>query len=75
MIEARPNRRAENWSGVGLLVRGHKLRLGGLGSNVRSHAVSFPQWGPGRKPGKLVFLSMLGPQKSCQNGLSDNVFF
>jgi len=35
----------------------------------------FRQWGPGQSPGKLGSFSIFGPQKSRQNGLSDNALF
>jgi len=41
-------------AGVGFLAGGSELPL--------------PQWGPGRRPGKFGFWSILRPQKSRQNG-------
>jgi len=42
--------------------------------NVSSHS-KFRQCGPGHSPGKFGFWSIFGPQKSRQNGMSDNALF
>jgi len=42
--------------------------------NVSSHS-KFRQWGPGQSPGKFGFWSIFEPQKSRQNGMSDNALF
>jgi len=59
-------RRAE--SGGGVLDGGsvpHPHQLGSLGERCK---LPQPQWGPGQSPEKFGFWSILGPQKSRQNG-------
>jgi len=58
-IEGRPDRRAEKGSGV--IVDGQRVPL--PPARRSGEQCKFPQWGSGRSPGKLGFLSILGLQK------------
>ena len=66
-VEARPNRKAENGSGV--------IGKGAASQWVPSmrswRAMQAPPVGSGARPWKLGFLSIFGRQKSRQNSLSD----
>ena len=72
VVEARPNRKAENRSGV--IGKGAaSQRVPSMRSRRASSPSNLSQWGPGRSPGKLGFLSIFGRQKSRQtvSSLSD----